>query len=326
MGQIATDGCAFLSRVNRYRHASFTLCPVLRQEDTAPGPWPASNNGPTPPALQRSFVFLHTGALGPSPVLNQLVRINCLKTCAASGRGLNNNTPVPVTQHIHFLKSTHHGTFTCKVVDAFARGLPGVLAVLDCRDEMYNNFAILESNSEENGDILVWFPTTFGERAFKAQTMDTAITPRMSLAFYPDNGSIPPASPWISIQTDLYLPGEGEYKIILHVEQTPRLEYLPRFGSTATDKTARSSEKPPAFSATPPPHWSLRPCSCHHQSRHNQADERTQTAAAIHSLLEVKRKAIARWLAVKDIALRTRRGRGARRKGSKRNLLTAKVS
>ena len=158
--------------------------------------------------------------------------------------------------------------FTCKVVDALERGLPGVLAVLDCRDEMYNNFAILESNSDENGDILVWFPTTFGERAFKAQTMDTAITPRMSLTFYPDNGSIPPASPWISIQTDLYLPGEGEHKIILHVEQTPRLEYSPRFGSTEADMTATSFEKPPAFSAAhhtlePPPLLLPSPVTAH---------------------------------------------------------------
>jgi len=213
--------------------------------------------------------------------------------------------------------------FTCKVVDAFERGLPGVLAVLDCRDEMYNNFAILESNSDENGDILVWFPMTFGERALKAQTMDTAITPRMSLTFYPDNGSIPPASPWISIQADLYLPGEGEHKIILHVEQTPRLEYSPRFGRTAADMTARSLEKPPAFSATPtlepPPVLLPSPVTA-------QPGRREVTDSRHHSLApEVKRKAIARWLAVRDIAMRTRRGRGARRKGSKRNLLTAKV-
>lgn len=101
--------------------------------------------------------------------------------------------------------------------------------MIDCRDECYRPLTKLESLTDEDGGIIVWFPRPSPERvvATAPQIVDTSKMPRVSLTFFPGGNTTIPIAPWLSIHTDLYLSGDEWHGITLYMGQAPRLEYSP---------------------------------------------------------------------------------------------------
>ncbi|QYT04956.1 Restless-like transposase [Trichoderma simmonsii] len=116
---------------------------------------------------------------------------------------------------------------TCKVVDTYNIGVEGVQVILDCRDRFYNHVGKLESLTDAGGKINFWyqFPASCYGSGLEPQVVDATDIPRVSLTFYPHPRLMAPHAPWVSIRADLYLPGVAGHSVVLHLEDTPRLEY-----------------------------------------------------------------------------------------------------
>lgn len=143
--------------------------------------------------------------------------------------------------------------FTCKVVDASHQGLSGVHVILDCRDQLHRSIAKVESLTNEDGDIIVWFPlpSSGHTEAIEPQIVDTATIPRVSLTFFPQGGFSTPPPPWMSFHTDLYLPGDEWHGITLYLEQAPRLEYSTYPVASLLDMEALGLYEEPVVSDSP---------------------------------------------------------------------------
>ncbi|KJK84682.1 hypothetical protein H633G_11618 [Metarhizium anisopliae BRIP 53284] len=93
---------------------------------------------------------------------------------------------------------------TCKVVDANNRGRPGVYVVLECKDQLHRGIATLESLTDEDGGISLWFPTPSPGRTddVEPQIVDSSNIPRVSLTFFPHTVPSTCPGPFLSIHTD----------------------------------------------------------------------------------------------------------------------------
>ncbi|KAL7917345.1 hypothetical protein ACQKWADRAFT_306997 [Trichoderma austrokoningii] len=112
----------------------------------------------------------------------------------------------------------------CRVVDIFDIGVKGVHVLLECRDEFYNCVARMDAMTGDDGWIYAWLPMIHPlDDGIKPQIVDTTDMPRVSLAFIPHSH---PTAPWLSIRADLYLSGVACHGVVLHLEESPRLEYL----------------------------------------------------------------------------------------------------
>lgn len=127
----------------------------------------------------------------------------------------------------------------CRVVDIFNIGVKGVHVLLECRDEFYNCVARLDAMTGDDGWICAWLPMIHpSDDDIEPQIVDTTDVPRVSLAFIPHSH---PTAPWLSIRADLYLSGMACHGVILHLEESPRLEYL---AQSVTDSTDRAGVAP----------------------------------------------------------------------------------
>ncbi|KAM4063823.1 hypothetical protein HRG_012523 [Hirsutella rhossiliensis] len=137
---------------------------------------------------------------------------------------------------------------TCKVVDTSYQGLPGVHVIIDGRDQLYRSITKLESLIDDDGEITIWFPLPSVGRseAIAPQIVDTAMLPRVSLTFFPQGNFTTPLAPWLSIHTDLYLPGNEWHGVTLCLGQAPRLEYSPYPVANPLEMMALGLYKEPA--------------------------------------------------------------------------------
>ncbi|KAK8932982.1 hypothetical protein MGU_06907 [Metarhizium guizhouense ARSEF 977] len=118
---------------------------------------------------------------------------------------------------------------TCKVIDTTNRGQPGVYVVLECKDQQHHVIATLESVTDEDGGVSLWFLTPSQGRTdeVEPQIVDSRVIPRVSLTFFPHAPLSTCPDPFLSVQTDLYLDREECHGIILYLDPNPRLEHCP---------------------------------------------------------------------------------------------------
>lgn len=118
---------------------------------------------------------------------------------------------------------------TCKVVDGYGHGVQGVRVTLDCRNRFRNHTMKLESFTDEQGGISFWYPSPVSHdfSALEPQIVDAVMIPYVALTFHPRSQLMPPQGPWLSIRADLYLPSMASHGVVLHLEESPRLEYTP---------------------------------------------------------------------------------------------------
>lgn len=147
---------------------------------------------------------------------------------------------------------------TCKVVDAANRGQPGVYVVLECKDQLHRGIATLDSLTDEDGGISLWFPTPLPGRTdeMEPQIVDSNSIPRVSLTFFPHTISSTCPGPFLSIHTDLYLRAGECHGITLHLDPAPRLEHSSFRVASPFDMfnsaTGRSSDPEPEQSVPSP--------------------------------------------------------------------------
>lgn len=106
--------------------------------------------------------------------------------------------------------------FTCKVVDSFHCGIPGVLTSLRCKDQHGRLVSTFESYTDSDGDVKYWLRAPFSSNS-QAETVDIYNTPLLSISF-----SLPPTFlqkdvPWVKIQTEVYLTSEFCHGVVLHL-------------------------------------------------------------------------------------------------------------
>ncbi|KAF5136455.1 hypothetical protein E5D57_000217 [Metarhizium anisopliae] len=147
---------------------------------------------------------------------------------------------------------------TCKVVDANNRGRPGVYVVLECKDQLHRGIATLESLTDEDGGISLWFPTPSPGRTddVEPQIVDSSNIPRVSLTFFPHTVPSTCPGPFLSIHTDLYLQGDECHGITLYLDPHPRLEHSPVPVASPLNKFAAaavSTQEPQQDLSTPSP-------------------------------------------------------------------------
>jgi hypothetical protein len=149
--------------------------------------------------------------------------------------------------------------FTCRVVDSHVVGVAGVHVMLDCRDQQHRAIARFESVTDEDGGISFWFPLpSIGEAGeIEPEVVDTLVVPRITLKFLPGNfhHTGVGGGPWLSIVTDLYLAGKSDHGVILHLEDSPRLEHTlyPVSGPVSLSMPTASLPPLAALSRSPSP-------------------------------------------------------------------------
>ncbi|PTB34932.1 hypothetical protein M441DRAFT_96851, partial [Trichoderma asperellum CBS 433.97] len=118
---------------------------------------------------------------------------------------------------------------TCKVVDAHGHGVQGVRVTLDCRNRFRNHTMKLESLTDAQGGISFWYPSPVSHdfSALEPQIVDAVVIPYVALTFYPRPQLVAPQGPWLGIRADLFLPSMTSHGVVLHLEESPRLEYTP---------------------------------------------------------------------------------------------------
>lgn len=130
--------------------------------------------------------------------------------------------------------------FTCKIVDSFRRGLSGVHATLECKDEQLRSVAVFETFSDNDGDMRFWFQPHFdaGAKPLQPKTVDIGCTPYVSVTLSLNTLSPNLTEPWISIRSDLYLSSEYGHGLVVHLLQhaaSYRLEHT-RYPATLVQK------------------------------------------------------------------------------------------
>lgn len=116
---------------------------------------------------------------------------------------------------------------TCKVVNSFHRGIPGVHASLRCNDQHGRLVSTFESYTDNDGNIKYWLRTPFSNNA-QAESVDIHDTPFISISFSPPPSISRSDTPWIKIENDLHLPSEYCHGVVLHLfDHSPsyRLEH-----------------------------------------------------------------------------------------------------
>ncbi|KAM0421409.1 hypothetical protein ACHAPT_010763 [Fusarium lateritium] len=107
---------------------------------------------------------------------------------------------------------------TCKVIDSFHRGIPGVYATLYCKDQHESLVSVYESCTTDDGDIKFWFRAPFIENS-EPEIVDIGTTPLISIAFSLSQHLAQSTTPWVKICCDLHLPAEHCHALILHLFQ-----------------------------------------------------------------------------------------------------------
>ncbi|KAJ3497939.1 hypothetical protein NLG97_g1517 [Lecanicillium saksenae] len=142
---------------------------------------------------------------------------------------------------------------TCQILDSAGRGIRGVQVTLHCDTVLSRSFLTFESITDEDGGISMWFNSGADSRFAQLQPrlLDTSLLhgARLTLLTHPSNRS---SGPQNMVRADLQLLSDLLPAVKVHLDHTPRIEYMTEAVASPVNEWYQDDNQPPRLQAVSP--------------------------------------------------------------------------